>query len=294
MRTTIDAVLLTHGGTRVVHQDDQYDGVLARSGAVFRPKKVTLKKGQERNCHRNSSGLYLLHHPAYRIATGYALLDDVWIRHSWLLAGDTIIETTTKFPLYFGVVLDDFQAARFVVGTVIDTSPELMAVCNKRIESSPPPSAGSGSHSCEADYGVRYYGDAVLPTAGEHDLRSLVVEAVSRLPADVREWLLEDTTHVFLGGSGQDGEYIEIAVHPSEFVDGFAKLRVIYLSERLAAYPRDEVLWTVAHEVAHSRLDHAGGGYDVEVDADDLVRAWGFAEPPDRGEEREKYPTSAR
>lgn len=120
------------------------------------------------------------------------------------------------------------------------------------------------------------------------------MEAVSRLPADVREWLLDDTTHIFLGGYGQDAECMEIAVHPSEFAGGFARVRLIYLSERLAARPRDEVLWTVAHEIAHSRLAHAAGGYDAEVEADDLVRAWGFAESPGRGGEREKYPKSAR
>ncbi len=144
------------------------------------------------------------------------------------------------------------------------------------------------------DYGVNYHGDSVLPAPGEHDLRSLVVEAVSRLPADVREWLLEDTNHVFLGGYGQDAEYIELALHPSEFVDGFARLRFIYLSERLATEHRDTVLWTVAHEIAHSRLNHAAGGSDAEAEADDLVRAWGFAEPPGRSKEREKYPRSAR
>lgn len=142
--------------------------------------------------------------------------------------------------------------------------------------------------------GINYYGDAVLPNPGEHDLRSLVVVAVSRLPADVCEWLLEDTNHVFLGGYGQDAEYIEIAVHPSEFDGGFARVRLIYLSERLATEPRDQVLWTVAHEIAHSRLAHTAGGYGAECEADDLVRAWGFAEPPGRGQEREEYPRSAR
>jgi hypothetical protein len=142
----------------------------------------------------------------------------------------------------------------------------------------------------EVSYGVRNYGDSIIPDPGEHDLRALVGEAVARLPADVREWLLEDTTHVFIGGSGQDGEYIELAVHPSEFVDGFARLRVIFLSERLASRPRDEVLWTVAHEIAHSRLGHARAGHDDEVEADELVRARGFAEPADRSEERSKYP----
>lgn len=139
------------------------------------------------------------------------------------------------------------------------------------------------------NYGINYYGDSVLPNPGEHDLRSLVVDAVSRLPAGVREWLLEGTNHVFLGGYGQHAEYIEIAVHPSEFEGGFARVRLIYLSERLATEPRDQVLWTVAHEIAHSRLAHTAGGYDAECDADDLVRAWDFSEPPDRGREREKY-----
>ena len=61
---------------------------------------------------------------------------------------------------------------------------------------------------------IRYYGDSVVPNPGEHDIRALVEETMGRLPADVREWLLEDASHVFLCGSGQDGEYIELAVHP--------------------------------------------------------------------------------
>lgn len=145
----------------------------------------------------------------------------------------------------------------------------------------------------DINYGINYYGDSVLPAPGEHDLRYLVMEAVSRLPADVREWLLEDTNHVFLGGYGQSAEYIELAVHPSDFEGGFARIQFIYLSEQLATEPRDQVLWTVAHEIAHSRIAHTAGGYDAECEADNLVQACGFAELPDRGEERKTYPKSA-
>lgn len=137
---------------------------------------------------------------------------------------------------------------------------------------------------CEQLY---YHGDSVHPSGAEHDLRALVAEAVSRLPKDVQDWLLYETTHVFLGGSGQDEEYINIFVPPNEMKEGFINLRVIFLSEQLMDFPKDDVLWTIAHEVAHSRLDHGVGGHETEVDADQLVQEWGFDVPNERAAERE-------
>jgi hypothetical protein len=126
---TIDEVLLAHGGDRVLHQDDEYDALLVAHGRLLKPRRVTLKRGQEHHCHRNTSGLYLLRYPDCRIVTGYALLGGAWIRHSWLLDGDKVIETTHKFPLYFGATLDDRQAAKFVICDVMDLSPAVRAFC---------------------------------------------------------------------------------------------------------------------------------------------------------------------
>lgn len=135
---------------------------------------------------------------------------------------------------------------------------------------------------------LRYYGDSVVVPGHSHNLRALVAEAVSRLPKGVQDWLLDETTHLFLGGSGQDGEYMNIFVPPIEMKEGFANLRVIFLSERLMDFPKDDALWTIAHEIAHSRLDHKYGGYETELEVDRLVGEWGFVEPKERAEARER------
>lgn len=129
---TIDDVLLAHGGERVYHQDTNFDDVIIKHGELLRPKKVVLKKGHQHNCHRNTSGLYIMNHPDYRIATGYSLAGSVWLRHSWLRAGDTVIETTEKCRLYFGVTFDEIQAARFVIGNLYDITPLLSASCREQ------------------------------------------------------------------------------------------------------------------------------------------------------------------
>ena len=136
---------------------------------------------------------------------------------------------------------------------------------------------------------VTFYGDSVAPRAEEHDLRVLVAEVVSRLPEVVREWLLDGTSHVFVGGHGQHGEFIDHLMHPREFEDGLVRIRIIFLSEQLLAVLKEEALWTIAHEIRHSRLDHGVAGYDAEVEADRLAAAWGFMEPKDRPQNREGY-----
>lgn len=152
----------------------------------------------------------------------------------------------------------------------------------------------------EAWYRVAYYGDSCHPQDGEHDLHALVCEAVCRLPENVQDWLLDDTKHIFIGGSGQLGEAMHWLVdikNPTEVQDDrFAVVRVIFLSEQLLRMPKDEGLWTIAHEIAHSRLNYLGdehhrwgGGYEAEVKADALAEQWGFQAPPDAAARREKY-----
>jgi hypothetical protein len=136
---------------------------------------------------------------------------------------------------------------------------------------------------------ICFRGDSIHPEDGQHDLRILVAEVVSRLPEDVQDWLLYDTDHVFIGGSGQGREFFELRRRPSEVKERVNNIRIIFLSEKLADMPKDEVLWTVAHEIAHSRLNHSTGGFGAEVKADRLVQKWGFKEPEGRAAERERY-----
>jgi hypothetical protein len=140
---------------------------------------------------------------------------------------------------------------------------------------------------------IHYRGDSVVPSEGQHDLRLLAAETVRRLPRDVRDWFLHETWHVFIGGHGQTGEFIDLFISPDapqvERLDGKLRLRMIYLSERLMTAPRDDVLWAIAHEIAHSRLNLHITGQDDEVAADRLVREWGFTESAERAARREKH-----
>ena len=136
---------------------------------------------------------------------------------------------------------------------------------------------------------IAYRGDSVEPLPGEHDVKQLVAEVVSRLPDDVRQWLLVDTHHVFIGGHGQMGEFMPLFFPPGgETLHDMMLVRVIFLSDGIGAEPRDDGLWTVAHEIAHSRLNHgtglptSSGIFDDELSADKLAGRWGFAEPVTR------------
>lgn len=136
---------------------------------------------------------------------------------------------------------------------------------------------------------VNYHSDAVHPQHGQHELRLLVAETLCRLPEEAQDWLLYDLSHVFIGGYGHQGQFFEFWVHPKEFKEGFAVLRVIFLSEQLMNMRKDEALWTIAHEIAHSWLKHEDGSYDAELAADGLVEVWSFTKPPTRNAERERY-----
>jgi hypothetical protein len=139
-----------------------------------------------------------------------------------------------------------------------------------------------GRMSLEEVWGLLVYcGDALIPGNGQNDLHVLAVEAVHRLPPKVQTWLLAETSHVFIGGHGQRGEFIELGFPPREVEDGFVKVRLVFLSEQLMSLPADEALWTIAREIGYSWQDHRGdSGTAAEVER--LAKKWGFAEPQSR------------
>jgi hypothetical protein len=96
----------------------------------------------------------------------------------------------------------------------------------------------------------------------------LIGETIDRLPKEVLAWLQSDTTHIF-PRNGQDGE---------RFLIFSVNRRAIFVSERLVGFSREEALWTIAHDIARSRLGH-DEGCEKELKADRLVAEWGFAEP---------------
>jgi hypothetical protein len=115
--------LLGLGGKRVILQPEP-EGFLPKllhRGKVFPGRGVKRIAGGPSRCHGNSMILYLQFHndqmlyESCEIATGYALSGGIWVQHSWLLADDQVIETTVRRTMYFGVVLNDIEAAQFVM-----------------------------------------------------------------------------------------------------------------------------------------------------------------------------------
>lgn len=74
--------------------------------------KVKQTQNSLNECHRNSARLWS--EDKGKIITGYALSDDgIWRQHSWIDAGDYLIETTDSRVLYFGYCLNDAESQEF-------------------------------------------------------------------------------------------------------------------------------------------------------------------------------------
>lgn len=69
-----------------------------------------------RECHRNAARLWATR-PGTGIGTGYCLdRDGLWRQHSWAVTpAGGVVETTSPRHAYFGVVLDDDEAAEFAL-----------------------------------------------------------------------------------------------------------------------------------------------------------------------------------
>ena len=65
-------------------------------------------------CHNNSIKVWI-EQDNIKICTGYALSDDRWIRHTWIVDGDGNIHecTPVKREKYFGAILNKEEAEKF-------------------------------------------------------------------------------------------------------------------------------------------------------------------------------------
>ncbi len=108
--------LLAIGGQEVVlGRDAHLEELLARAQVWKRipPRKIA---GVINQCHQNAANAYLKGPAKHRIVCGWALHGDdvVWRQHSWILRDGELCETTVPAKIYYGVVLDEDEAARFV------------------------------------------------------------------------------------------------------------------------------------------------------------------------------------
>lgn len=68
--------------------------------------KIRLDKKEDQQCHLNSARLYMDNPDQYKIITGFSLVSNEWLRHTWLQdKTESIIETTIEREKYFGAEL---------------------------------------------------------------------------------------------------------------------------------------------------------------------------------------------
>jgi hypothetical protein len=107
--------LLSLGGREVEHNPNLDEVCVALTeGAPFN-EKVRLRRGWRRECHKNSAEIWGQDPGRYTLCTGYGLSYGRWVRHSWVLDGDHIIETTYKMAQYYGRRLEPGEAIRYWV-----------------------------------------------------------------------------------------------------------------------------------------------------------------------------------
>ena len=94
---------------------------LLSKGFLFQPHGMEHVKMEPSKCHRNSATFWKNYTEKkgfgrIKIATGWALLDNIWRQHSWIYFADdkNIIETTpNRWDNYFGSLLTDDEAEEF-------------------------------------------------------------------------------------------------------------------------------------------------------------------------------------
>ena len=106
--------LLKYGGERVADTyEEDLDKLLTR-GELFEPDEVVVRRMTPSKCHRNCADVYEKN-KNLKIVTGWALLDNVWVQHTWLYDNEynEIIETTEWRERYFGFILNVEESEEF-------------------------------------------------------------------------------------------------------------------------------------------------------------------------------------
>lgn len=87
---------------------------MLNDGRIY-SEKINFVSGESNQCHRNVSDRYRkFSKNGFKIVTGYALNNGVWLQHSWGFNDNEIIETTKiKFTTYYGYELTSEESNDF-------------------------------------------------------------------------------------------------------------------------------------------------------------------------------------
>ena len=121
------------------------------------------------------------------------------------------------------------------------------------------------------------------------DLRRTVAEVLSELPEDMQDFVLDDVWWFTISPQNYALAFpISIPVgHVPD--DKQITRRVIILSPSLSEASREQAMFTIAHEIAHSWLKHGDvktkEEFDAqETEADAQAAEWGFPRPQKKPE----------
>ena len=100
-------------------------------------------------------------------------------------------------------------------------------------------------------------------------------KALNRLPKDIREIVLEDKSIEIIGNESfliADGSYRRFDNSVSA---------IIYLNTLFLKRSEDDIIHTIAHEIAHHFTGEGKSGL-WEKEAEELLVQWGFLESPEK------------
>jgi hypothetical protein len=139
-RVELERRLLDMGGTLALLflPDPQIDELLER-GRYFPGAGALMRLGLPSACHANAAMMFVQSRGAVRIAFGYALsADGLWRQHSWGVDAQDgrVLETTERRVRYYGLVLNDAEAALRLLGLMRsgDLGPEEVGAVRRSLE----------------------------------------------------------------------------------------------------------------------------------------------------------------
>lgn len=118
MQSKIKKRLLEFGGTVALVPDNdeiEINTKILKYGQCVSGEQSIVYGNENQDCHRNSAEIWFNDKNRYELCTGYALLNNEWVEHSWLFRKEdhTIVETTVEREAYYGIYLNTREALQF-------------------------------------------------------------------------------------------------------------------------------------------------------------------------------------
>jgi len=116
VKNKLEAKLLSIGGERFMYGRDSDEEMLRmiNDGQIYQGKVFKIS-GQPSRCHTNVACYYKTLSPkGFKIMTGYALVNGMWIQHTWGRVEEKVLETTpVDWEIYYGYELNPEEAKQF-------------------------------------------------------------------------------------------------------------------------------------------------------------------------------------